>query len=187
MHKQQRRFPAYSAVFAIALLALVLTACQEETFARIDQADNYPNWNISHAGDLVEQVPGHPVFLRRIYANDAAYNVDPDSDGNVVFPEGALFMKEMYFGEVPDDSAGPDALVGMYKDSTDPRNRGGWVWFSQDPATGQQTVLDEEFCITCHANANEEHPYGDRNIAEAFMDYVYYPPALNVRADAAQP
>ncbi len=32
------------------------------------------------------------------------------------------------------------------------------------------------FCITCHANANEKHPYGDKNPNEEFRDYVYFVP-----------
>ena len=32
------------------------------------------------------------------------------------------------------------------------------------------------FCITCHSNANEKHPYGDGNANEEFRDYVYFVP-----------
>jgi hypothetical protein len=32
------------------------------------------------------------------------------------------------------------------------------------------------FCVTCHANANEKHPYGDRNPREEFRDYVFFVP-----------
>jgi len=32
------------------------------------------------------------------------------------------------------------------------------------------------FCITCHANANEKQSYGDGNPAEEFRDYVYFVP-----------
>jgi hypothetical protein len=45
----------------------------------------------------------------------------------------------------------------------------------RDTASGQEKVIDYEFCYDCHANANEPHPYGDRNPHGEFRDYVFFP------------
>jgi len=43
------------------------------------------------------------------------------------------------------------------------------------PGTAKETVITEEFCITCHGNANESHPYGDKNPNNEYRDYLFFP------------
>jgi hypothetical protein len=58
--------------------------------------------------------------------------------------------------------------------------QGGWVWISRDPESGTETIFDDQFCVNCHSNANESHPYGTGNPAEAFRDYVFHTPAVEL-------
>ena len=53
--------------------------------------------------------------------------------------------------------------------------RGGWVWVAKNPATGEERIIDYEFCFDCHSDANEPHPYGDKNPQGGHRDYVFLP------------
>ncbi|RPJ03990.1 MAG: hypothetical protein EHM28_14230, partial [Spirochaetaceae bacterium] len=74
----------------------------------------------------------------------------------------------------PSTDAKPTSLTVMIKSPDDPRARGGWLWIVKNPATNRETVMRNQFCITCHANANESHPYGDKNPNREFRDYVFF-------------
>ena len=72
-------------------------------------------------------------------------------------------------------------VLGMIKGPNHPLQQGGWVWVMRNPRTGEETVFDSEFCVTCHADANERRtpddrlPIGVPNPDRAFRDYVFYP------------
>ena len=63
----------------------------------------------------------------------------------------------------------------MLKRPGHPQARAGWLWIVKDIPSGKETIISEEFCVTCHANANERHPYGDRNPTEDFRDFLFFP------------
>ena len=66
-------------------------------------------------------------------------------------------------------------LTVMIKKPKDPRSRGGWLWVVKDLTKNTERIIDYELCFDCHSNANEPHPYGDRNGNNEFRDYAYYP------------
>jgi hypothetical protein len=57
----------------------------------------------------------------------------------------------------------------------DPHSRGGWLWVAKAVGSGEETIIDWEFCFDCHANANEPHPYDDGNPGKEFRDHVFFP------------
>jgi hypothetical protein len=63
----------------------------------------------------------------------------------------------------------------MVKEPGDPRAKCGWLWITKEQG-GEERVFEGNFCVTCHANANERHPYFDGNPREEFRDYVFFPP-----------
>ena len=84
-------------------------------------------------------------------------------------------IKEIYTGSGESVSGKPSMLTIMVKRKDHPSARGGWLWIVKKPDSGDETVISEEFCITCHANANEKHPYGDRNPEGEVRDYLFFP------------
>jgi hypothetical protein len=76
----------------------------------------------------------------------------------------------------------------MVKAPDDPRAKGGWIWLVKDLASGKETVFTTNYCVTCHANANEKHPYGDKNPGEEFRDYLFIiPPGQGGAAEPSLP
>jgi hypothetical protein len=92
------------------------------------------------------------------------------------FPEDTVIVKEVYASAYPGPGEKPIQLTIMAKDPTDRRAQGGWLWITKDLPDGRESVFTGNFCVTCHANANERHPYGDGNPDEEFRDYVYFVP-----------
>lgn len=126
---------------------------------------------------LTFPVPGHGAGERRIFINPVGETVEPPQDSSEPwnYPSGTIIVKEVYPSPDPPDDAPPDSLLVMVKDPEHPLSRGGWIWLSKEPGSEDERIFTEQFCVTCHANANEEHPYGDGNREEQFRDYVYYP------------
>lgn len=184
MHRRPRRHRGGRALRLAGAFAaaLAVSACSEPESEPLGDVD-YQGWRQSTSAVLNFPVPGHGTGLRRIFVNDAGYELPLADDGSTTYPEGTMFVKEVYGNPDPDPDAEPAMLTIMLKDETDPRNRGGWVWLVRDPASGEETVFDEEFCVTCHANANEEHPYGTGNEDRVFRDYVFHTPALEATAE----
>ena len=86
-----------------------------------------------------------------------------------------FWLDKGYFRAEVDPDKEPFQLTIMIKDREHPSARGGWIWLVKDTRTGEEKIIDIEFCITCHANANEPHPYGDMNKNAEFRDYVFFP------------
>lgn len=164
---------AIRALGSMAALWLALASCAEEPIEYLDV--DYQTWERTVAEDLTEVVPGHGAGLRRIYINRTGTDATTDSDGTVRYPDGTVIVKEVY--AVPDPRPGEEPLVltGMVKAPEVSDSRGGWIWVVRNVQSGEETVFAEEYCITCHANANESHPYGDQNASESFRDFVFYP------------
>jgi len=140
---------------------------------------DYTSWNRadSDAMPLNYAIPGHGEKLRKIYVNSIAWTArqqDPTAKA-FRYPDGSMIIKEVYAAPSPAAGEKPSSLTIMVKQSNDPRSRGGWLWLVHSPVAGTQNVLESEFCLTCHANANEQHPYGDMNPEAIFRDYVFFP------------
>jgi hypothetical protein len=164
----------------ILIVTVIVAACrQQKEIGPLVPAD-YRAWQQTTAQILDYPVPGHENNCRRIYINDAGAQVEPVTEnGRVVYdyPDGTIIVKEIYEGlEHPPADAEPTSLTVMLKQPAHPQARNGWLWIVKDGPDGEERIIEYDLCNTCHANANEPHPYGDGNPQAAFRDYVYFPP-----------
>ncbi len=163
---------------AAAGLLLALAGCSRpavETYAPPD----YPTWAKTTSIVLDYPIPGHENRLRLPRMNALGFTAKPARTGGRLvwdFPEDTVIVKEVYAKAKPAPGDKPIQLTIMAKDPKDPRAQGGWLWITKDLPDGKETVFEGNFCVTCHANANEKHPYGDGNPNEDFRDYVYFVP-----------
>ena len=158
-------------------IGLVLLAGCGQKEAEISLVpDDYRGWKSTVDGPLTYQIPGHSMLKRIIFINkigQGASAVEKSGRMTYDYPKGTIIIKEMY---PTADSPEPDHLTVMIKDTEDAQSMVGWIWLTKDLKTGKERVFStEDFCVTCHQNANDRHPYGDRNIDSEFRDYVYYP------------
>ena len=124
-------------------------------------------------------IPGHMDRLRIPRMNAVGFTAKPAMDNGRMqwdFPPGTIIVKEVYRTSTPRPDEQPIQLTIMVKSPRDPHSQGGWIWLTRDLPDGKETVFTGNYCITCHANANEKHPYGDTNPKEEFRDYVYFVP-----------
>lgn len=161
----------------ILMVALALAACGrgEEVYAPPD----YRTWARTTETVLDYPIPGHEDHLRIPRMNPKGFEARPRSVGgrmSWVFPEDTLIVKEVFASAHPGPGEEPVQLTIMAKDPKDPRSQAGWLWITKSLPGGQETVFTGNYCVTCHANANETHPYGDHNPDEEFRDYVYFVP-----------
>jgi hypothetical protein len=166
--------PAGLAAAAAALLAF---SCARPA-PRAPVPADYATWERTTAAALDYPVPGHEEHHRRIFINRIGQDMRSEvRQGRVVhdYPEGTVLVKEVYEGLEPRPGEAPFQLTVMIKRPKDPLARGGWLWVVRDMASGQEKLIDYEFCFDCHASANEPHPYGDRNPRGEFRDYVFFP------------
>lgn len=171
----------YHMLFAIIIIGIIILAsCQKKVPSPLVPED-YRSWNKATDELLNYSIPGHENNCRIIYINKTGESVQPTKKNNRVFynyPEGTIVVKEVYKGlEHPAEDEEPLTLTVMIKDAQHPESRGGWVWIVKNFKTKQERVIDYEVCFDCHANANERHPYGDKNPNNDFRDYVYFPPS----------
>lgn len=163
-------------VLVIAALLLLL-GCErdsgEERFVTVDHA----GWARTTSERLDFQVPGHGAGARRIYINPVGETVEPPASADEAwdYPQGTIIVKEVYASANPPEDAPPERLAIMVKNPDHPMSRGGWIWIGKSPGSDEERVFTEQFCVTCHANANEQHPYSDRNREGQFRDYTFYP------------
>ena len=159
----------------VILAAILITCgCSGEKGGDLVPAD-YLGWASTVDGPLLYQIPGHTMDIRKIYINETGKQLEIiENDEQVIheYPEGTIILKESYHA---DESERPVQLTVMIKSRKDSRARGGWIWLAKDVATGEETIISDEFCFTCHQNANEPHPYGDGNMDGEFRDFVFYP------------
>lgn len=160
-----------------ALFALILAGCAEAPSEPLLSVE-YTGWRQSTSMQLDFPVPGHGAGLRRIFVNDIGFETAPAADGSIIYPDGTIFIKEVYADPAPADGASPMMLTAMVKNATHEDALEGWIWVMRDPASGEETRVTDSYCLTCHANANEEHPYGTGNGEEAFRDFIFHAPAL---------
>lgn len=175
-----RRWNAHflrSIAVGTAIIAAALAIGCTEPLPLLDETD-YTTWEQTTDQILDFAVPGHGSGLRKIYADSLVFGQSLEADGDIHYPSGSIFVKEVYPTASPTAEDQPAMLLAMVKAPEDPRSRGGWIWLSRDPENGSETIFEDEFCVTCHTNANEPHPYGTRNPEGAFRDYVFHTPAL---------
>ncbi len=157
----------------IATMSLALLSCSPKKPDALVLGD-YQAWNKPVSEPLTYTVPGHENRYRIIYMNDIAWNAK--RGGVLDFPRGSVIIKDIYAGNSIKEGEKPVMATFMYKDPGNPAALKGWVWGVKDLATGRENSKTYDFCATCHANANEAHPYGDRNPGKLFRDYVFLPP-----------
>jgi hypothetical protein len=140
---------------------------------------NYVSWQRTTEVELNYPIPGHENNYRRIFINSRGMNFTAKEQNGKLrysFPEGTVIVKEIYQGFDPAEEEEPVRLTAMVKRPDDERARGGWLWVLKPLESGKEQVITGEFCVTCHSNANEPHPYGDGNPREEFRDFVYFVP-----------
>src|SRR6056297_870267 len=166
-----------------AAAILLLCGCESDTQVNFIP-NNYREWPKTTDTKLQFPIPGHEDNLRKIYINPQGLEYQTTKAGDTTeagtnryfFPEGTVIVKEIYQGFNPGPKAAPAQLTVMVKKPEHPQAQGGWLWIVAPSAEGQENIVENEFCLTCHSNANEQHPYADGNPQEEFRDYVFYLP-----------
>ncbi|MEI6873914.1 MAG: cytochrome P460 family protein [Spirochaetota bacterium] len=173
----------------LAATSLLLVSCPRPD-ARGLLPPDWRSWRKTTELVLNYPIPGHEDRLRVPRMNDTGFSSVPNSSaspGTWDFPPGTIIAKEVYASKAPAADETPIIATAMIKAPGDPRAKGGWIWVSKDLATGKESVFTTAFCVTCHANANEAHPYGDKNPKAEFRDFVFIVPlASTVPAPAAK-
>lgn len=166
---------------AASFIAVMLVSCAPRPSARAFVSDDYATWGRTTELRLDYPIPGHEDNYRIIYMNDTGFRFSRTGAGRnerVEFPEGTVIAKEVYAGSSPEPGARPTMITAMIKDADNPDARGGWVWVAKNLSMGKENIITGDFCFTCHANANEAHPYGDKNPDEGFRDFVFFIPDI---------
>ncbi len=156
-----------------AVFFLSFVSCSPRKDSQFVMGD-YHAWNKPVSAALTYAVPGHENRYRIIFMNDIAWNAN--RGGALDFPKGSIIIKDIYAGNTVKEGEKPIVATFMYKDPENPEALRGWVWGMKDLVSGVENKMNYDFCITCHDNANEAHPYGDRNPGNLFRDFVFLPP-----------
>jgi hypothetical protein len=174
-----RRKPWGPGFLPIALVALALmgSSCAKQVRQTLIPPD-YASWKKTTNVVLDYPIPGHEDRFRVIYIDERGAGVTRRSSGNgrVEFPAGTVIAKEIYGVSKPGSADEPVMLTAMVKAPDDPQASAGWLWLIKDLASGKENVYTGDFCVRCHANANEKHPYGMKNPDGVFSDYVFFIP-----------
>lgn len=175
-------------VLTVGATGAFVTSCAPEQLPMLDA--DFSGWTQLNTDPISASIPGHGNAIRNIFINDIGTGVTKEViDGRVTwtYPEGTIIIKTATPPAPAEGSAAPSQterpamLLGMVKQSDNPRNQGGWVWLTRDPRTGEERVFDSEYCVTCHADANERRsptdriPTGIPNPDREFRDFVFYP------------
>lgn len=161
----------------LILGAALVVVCCSKTEKTLSLPEDYTNWERVNTEELNYPIPGHESNYRIIYINDIGKDVAISSKNGRTryeFPEGTIIAKTVYEGLNPSPNAGPVMITAMVKNKEHQHARGGWVWIVKNLNTGEERLVEEAFCYTCHAAANESHPYSDGNPQEEFRDYVFF-------------
>jgi hypothetical protein len=170
--------PTLRFVPLLCCLLLLGSCTKAEQGPHVPAASEYRRWEQPIQRILDYPIPGHEDNRRRIFINPRGTEVHIERRETRVYwdyPEGTVIVKEIIPGLQGSDTDYPFQITAMIKAPEDPQSRGGWLWVVKSLDSGEETIVDWEFCFDCHANANEPHPYGDGNIADEFRDYVFFP------------
>ncbi|MBL8965748.1 MAG: cytochrome P460 family protein [Spirochaetaceae bacterium] len=167
-------------LFAVAC-ALAVAACARGRAPREEIPSGYPQWERTTEVKLDYPIPGHEDRFRviRINPTGAAYAPPAaETKRRWDYPAGTVVVKEIFASSSPGEGEPPVAVTAMIKAPADSRSVGGWLWIMKDLSKPlpNERVFSDRFCVACHANANERHPYGDGNPTEEFRDYLFFPP-----------
>ena len=171
----RRRFLSIMSALAAAAMLASCAAGKAPAYA----TDDYHLWQRTTNVVLDYPIPGHQDRYRIPRMNAVGFTAQPttvNGKRHWDFPEGSVIVKEVYANTKPAPQEKPIQLTIMVKAPKDPHSQGGWLWITRDLPGGKEAVFMGNFCITCHENANEKHPYGDGNPNEEFRDYVYFVP-----------
>lgn len=161
----------------VAFSFILLSGCQKKDKQVKLVPKNYKNWAMT-ATNLNYPIPGHENHYRQIFINKKGEEVKLEKKNGRLYynyPKGTIIIKEIYPTLNPAKDAKPISLSVMIKDPENPLSRDGWVWVVKTVKTGEEKIIDYEFCFDCHANANEPHQYSDGNPDNDFRDYVFFP------------
>ncbi len=174
MKRFRSRFSITGAAVLPVMLSFLFASCTADDPAS-SLPDDYAGWQRTTDLVLNNPIPGHGTGLRVIFINEVGATSAQLPDGSYRYPDGTIVIKEVYATPNPEAGDAPAMLTAMVKQEESEDALGGWIWITKDPGTGTESIVREEFCITCHANANEGHPYGDRNSSGTFRDYLFFP------------
>jgi len=161
----------------VAAVLALLYACSGRDNAPLVAPDR-SGWKSTHDVELDYPIPGHEDKYRRIFISPEGEKPQIEivkGKTSYRYPDGTQVVKEIYDSGKYRDGVKPTALTVMVKNPNHPLSRRGWIWILKDLHTGTETIIEGEFCVTCHANANERHPYGDGNPRNEFRDYLFFP------------
>lgn len=172
------RKPSFQAVaLSVAITSFFLVSCNGGDLST-NYVHDWESWKTTTTQKLNYPIPGHMDNYRKIYINESGEQVKKDiveGRSRYEYPAGTIIAKEVFKGQDYKEGDEPFQITAMVKAPDDPRSQAGWLWIVKDMTTDSETVLTDEFCLTCHANANEGHPYGDENPNSEFRDYVFFP------------
>jgi len=164
-------------ILFLTLIIFYLSACAEQKPEALIPED-YSSWKRTTDIELNYPIPGHMDNYRIPYINKIGENVSiTEQGGRVVhdYPQGTIILKEIYAGSTYNEGDVPTALTVMVKDPESPLARGGWIWIMKPLNSGQEIINTDGFCLNCHNDANEDHPYSQGNPNQEFRDYVFFP------------
>jgi hypothetical protein len=164
-------------IIGICILLVSMYSCAERNAAPLVPA-SYENWATTLDGYVNYPIPGHnyPDNSRKIFINSIGDQVEVTSSGGIKsysYPEGTIVIKEIY-GNL-EAEGDPEILTVMVKNARHKSSIGGWVWLMKDPQTGEEQIVDQQFCFRCHITANDTHFYGQQNPNKEFRDYLFFP------------
>jgi hypothetical protein len=162
----------------LCLFAVAIVSCDRSSEQESLAPADYSSWRSTTSTVLDYPIPGHADTFRRIYINPTGQGVQVDREGaeNVYrYPRDTIIVKEIFESEPTSPEDSPTRLTVMVKDPDHEAAAGGWVWIMKDPQNGDEVIQQTAFCVSCHNNANEPHPYGDRNEGGEFRDFVFFP------------
>ncbi len=174
------------AVLASILISILALSCAKA--AEIYVPPDYVKWRRTTDAVLNYPIPGHMDRFRIPRMNDIGFSAKPKLVGGKSswdFPEDTVIVKEVYASANPAPGDKPIQLTIMVKDPKEEGAMGGWLWYTRDMPDGKETRFTGNYCVTCHSNANEQHPYGDGNPREEFRDYVFFVPGEATEASPA--
>ncbi len=172
-----RLLRATGLVVGALLATLLLGACAKPVRPALIP-DAYGSWPTTTNVRLDYPIPDHEDKYRVIHMNDVGFKFTrtgskPD---RLDFPVGTIIAKDIYTVSNPGPADAPVMVTAMVKAPTDPDSRGGWLWVVKDIGTGKESIMTGDFCVRCHSNANETHPYGAKNLNGDNCDYVFFVP-----------
>ena len=161
----------------LAALFVMVTGCEDSSKGPL-VPENYARWDRLTNVELNYTIPGHLGHYRIAYINEIGKRVTVVEEKGrryADYPDGTMIVKEIYSNLDYTEGDSPVRLTVMIKDRDHPDQRGGWIWIGKNMGMMEETVITEEFCVTCHGNANKSHPYGDENTNSDFRDFVFFP------------